>query len=234
MSEQQNSLGQHIGYPLTDWQPCRRPPRQTMQGAYGHLEPLDSNAHAEPLYRAFAEGSDHRGWTYLPYGPFVNYDEFDRWLNTDCMQDDPLFFAIVDRTTERPVGVASYLRIQPAIGVIEVGHIHYSPNMQRTPLATEAMYLMMSHVFDDLGYRRYEWKCDALNERSRNAALRLGFSFGGIFRQAAVYKGRNRDTAWFSILDSEWPGIKEAYLAWLSPDNHDEKGQQRKNLASFR
>jgi RimJ/RimL family protein N-acetyltransferase len=205
-----------------------------MQGAYGHLEPLDPSAHAEPLYRAFAESSDHGDWTYLAYGPFVNYDEFDRWLNTDCVQDDPLFFAIVDPTTERPVGFASYLRIQPAIGVIEVGHIHYSPNMQRTPLATEAMYLMMSQVFDDLGYRRYEWKCDALNERSRNAALRLGFSFEGIFRQAAVYKGRNRDTAWFSILDSEWPRLKEAYLAWLSPDNHDEKGQHRKNLASFR
>ena len=150
-----------------------------------------------------------------------------------CLDDDPLFHAVVDRANGRATGVASYLRIEERAGVIEVGHINYAPPLQRTPASTEAMYLMMRRVFDELGYRRYEWKCDALNAPSRAAARRLGFRFEGIFRQATVYKGRNRDTAWFSVLDSEWPALKAAFERWLSPENFDEDGRQRQSLASL-
>ena len=175
--EFQNNLGQPIGCPLPDWLECPRPPRSPMTGRYCRIETLNPDVHAEPLYQAYADGKDHRNWTYLRYGPFGKFDDFLMWLNTDCVHDDPLFHAIIDLDIGRAIGVASYCRIKPSVGAIEVGHIHYSPRLQRTPLATEAMFLMMSRVFDDLGYRRYEWQCDALNERSRNAALRLGFSF---------------------------------------------------------
>lgn len=148
-------------------------------------------------------------------------------------QDDPLFYAILDKKTEKAVGLASYLRIQPKVGVLEVGHIHYSPLLQKTPLATEAMFLLMRRAFDELGYRRYEWKCDALNAGSRKAALRLGFTFEGIFRQASVYKGRSRDTAWYSVIDREWPALKEAHEAWLSPENFDAQGRQLARLSTF-
>jgi len=144
-----------------------------------------------------------------------------------------LFHAIIDNKTQSAVGVASYLRIDAPVGVIETGHIHYSPLMQQTPVATEAMYLMMRRVFDELGYRRYEWKCDSLNERSRNAALRLGFKYEGTFRQATMYKGRNRDTAWFSVIDKEWPSLKTAFEQWLEPGNFD-GGQQKISLARLR
>ena len=147
--------------------------------------------------------------------------------------NDPLFYAILDQATNRAVGVAGYLRIDPRNGSIEVGHLGYSPLLQRTPAATEAMYLMMARAFE-LGYRRYEWKCDSLNEPSRAAALRLGFVFEGIFRQAVVVKGRNRDTAWFSVIDSEWPALKAAFVNWLAPDNFDEQGRQLARLSAFR
>ena len=152
------------------------------------------------------------------------------WISTDCLGDDPCFFSVIDLASGRAVGVASYLRIDPANGVIEVGHIHFSPLMQGKPISTEAMYLMMRQVFDVLGYRRYEWKCDALNEPSCAAARRLGFLFEGTFRQATMYKGRNRDTAWFAILDREWPLAREAFEAWLAPDNFDEEGVQLERL----
>ena len=154
-------------------------------------------------------------WTYLVYGPFARLEDYRTWAEKMAPSDDPLFHAIIDQTTGKAVGIAAYLRIEPAVGVIEVGHIALSPLVQRTPAATEAMYLMMRRVFDELGYRRYEWKCDSLNAPSRAAAERLGFRFEGIFRQATIYKGRNRDTAWYSVIDQEWPARKAA--AGLSP-----------------
>ena len=168
----------------------------------------------------------------MPYGPFSSFEDYWTWLRTDCVGDDPFFHAVIDLTTETAVGVASYLRIEPGVGAIEVGHIHYSPQLQRTPAATEAMYLMMKRVFDELDYRRYEWKCDALNERSRKAAVRLGFRFEGIFRQATMYKGRNRDTAWYSIIDKEWPVQRKAFEGWLSPSNFDAQGQEHNSLSN--
>src|SRR5262249_33934826 len=161
-----------------------------------------------------------------------DFRSYHDWLQTNCLGDDPLFFAFVDRTDGRPAGLVSYLRITPAAGSIEVGHIHYAPRLQRSPAATEAMFLMMKQAFET-GYRRYEWKCDALNAPSRAAAQRLGLSFEGIFRQATVYKGRNRDTAWYAAIDSEWPALREAFLTWLAPDNFDEEGQQRSRLSDL-
>ncbi len=179
------------------------------------------------------EDAEGRDWTYLPYGPFHSRIEFLAWLNKECVHNDPLFHAIIDPTTDSAVGLASYLRIEPSVGVVEVGHLHYSPRLQPTPAATESMFLMMSRVFDELGYRRYEWKCDALNERSRRSALRLGFTFEGIFRQATVYKGRNRDTAWFSITDAVWPSLRQAHQQWLSPENFSNSGVQVQRLSAF-
>ena len=172
-------------------------------------------------------------WTYLPYGPYASEEEFLEWAHSASRSNDPLFFAIVDLASGKAAGIASYLRITPARGSIEVGHIHYSPLLQGKTAGTEAMYLMMKHAFEP-GYRRYEWKCDSLNSRSRAAALRLGFTFKGIFRQATVYKGRNRDTAWYSVIDREWPALERAFRCWLHPDNFDEFGRQRRRLEEVR
>jgi RimJ/RimL family protein N-acetyltransferase len=163
-------------------------------------------------------------------GPFADLSSYRAWLDQVAKGNDPLFHAIIDKSSGKPVGVATFMRIDPPNGVIEVGNINYSPLLQRKPAATEAMYLMMVRVFDELGYRRYEWKCDSLNAPSRAAALRLGFRYEGLFRQAVVYKGRNRDTAWFSIIDSEWPALKRAYQQWLAPENFDARGQQKRKL----
>ncbi len=171
-----------------------------------------------------------KGWTYLPYGPFKSIEAFENWLVAECTDSDPLFYVVIDNKSGEAVGITSYLRINPEIGVIEVGHIHFSPRLQKTPMATEAMYLMMRHAFDEQGYRRYEWKCDNCNEGSKNAALRLGFKFEGVFRQATIYKGRNRDTAWFSILDSEWLQQKAAFECWLHPKNFDNNNVQYRRL----
>lgn len=172
-------------------------------------------------------------WAYLPYGPFESLATYGEWLGQMSSKPDPLFFAIIDQGSDRPVGVASYLRIDPEKGSIEVGHLAFSPLLQRTAAATEAMYLMMARAFA-LGYRRYEWKCNTLNAASRAAAERLGFTFEGVFRQAAVVKGRNRDTAWYSVIDGEWPRLREAFERWLAPANFDETGRQRAPLATFR
>jgi RimJ/RimL family protein N-acetyltransferase len=230
MKHDRTHLNQPIGFPVPDWTPPRRPVRETLAGRFCRLEPLDPARHAASLYDANSLDAEGRNWTYLPYGPFDTPDSYRAWMERDCRGGDPLFYAVVDRTTNRAVGVASYLRIDPANGSIEVGHINYSPLLQRTPAATEAMYLMMKYVFD-LGYRRYEWKCNALNEPSRVAAQRLGFSFEGVFRQAAVVKGRNRDTAWYAVIDKEWPAFKEAFLRWLDPSNFDAHGRQRTRLS---
>ena len=165
-------------------------------------------------------------------GPSSNSEEFRRWIENDCLAEDPLFFAVIPRSTGKAAGIASYLRIKPESGSIEVGHIHFSPSLQRTPAATEAMFLMMRQAFE-LGYRRYEWKCDALNGPSCSAAERLGLSFEGIFRQATVYKGRNRDTAWFAAIDAEWPLLRDAFERWLRPENFDSDGRQLQSLSAL-
>lgn len=219
-----------VGEPLPDWQPPPPPARESIEGRYCRLEPLDAALHAEALYTANSLDTTGRSWVYMPYGPFSSLEHYRDWMASVCSSDDPLFFAICRMPDEQPVGVASYLRIHPEHGTIEVGHIHYSPLLQRTAAATEAMFLMMRRAFES-GYRRYEWKCDALNRASRSAALRLGFAFEGVFRQATVYKGRNRDTAWYSIIDREWPVLQQAYQAWLDPNNFDNQGCQRQRLA---
>jgi len=221
-------VGRPVGRPLPNWTPRPRPGRDVLQGRYCRLEPLDAARHAEDLFTAFSEADE--GWTYLPYGPFGDCDGLRTWLEDMSRHEDPLFFAIVDREG-RAVGLASYLRINPEMGSIEVGHIHYSRPLQRTRAATEAMYLMARRAFDELAYRRYEWKCDDLNAPSRRAAERLGFVYEGTFRQDRIYKGRNRDTAWYSITDAEWPAVRAALEAWLDPSNFDEHGVQLTRLS---
>jgi RimJ/RimL family protein N-acetyltransferase len=227
------------------------PARRELSGRCCRLEPLDARRHAESLFAAYARDRDGRGWTYLPYGPFDSPASLTEWVARSAASTDPLFFAVLSQalTPSRlrqgdggraspqalaldAVGVAAYLRVMPASGSIEVGHIHFSPLLQRTPAATEAMYLMMRHAFE-LGYRRYEWKCDALNAPSRAAARRLGFSFEGIFRQATVYKGRSRDTAWYAVTDKEWPTLCAAFERWLDPVNFDADGHQRASLSAL-
>jgi RimJ/RimL family protein N-acetyltransferase len=203
-----------------------------MAGRFCRLERLDPRLHAAALHRANLLDIEGRMWTYLPYGPFETLENYSDWVEKMSGDNDPLFYAIIDRVTETAIGVASYLRIDPVNGSIEVGHVGYSPRLQRTPAATEAMFLMMKQIFT-LGYRRYEWKCNALNAASRAAAQRLGFSFEGTFRQAAIVKGRNRDTAWFSIIDSEWPAIECRLDRWLDPTNFDEIGKQRVRLSEI-
>lgn len=224
-----NQLGQPIGPAVSGWTPPPHPRRDPLQGRYCRLEPLSTARHARALCEANALDRDGRMWTYLYSGPFATLEEFTAWLSLREASTDPLFFAIVDEATGQATGIASYLRIDPANGVIEVGHLAFSPVLQRTRAATEAMYLMMKHAFE-LGYRRYEWKCDALNTASRRAAERLGFTFEGIFRQAAVYKGRNRDTAWYSVIDTEWPARETEFRGWLDPANFDSAGRQRRRL----
>lgn len=228
-----NDLGQPIGEEVPGWTSPDAPQRTALAGAYCRLEPLDAERHTHDLWDAFALDREHRNWTYLAHGPYATRDELAAWVRSAAATDDPLFFAVVDRLSARSVGVAAYLRIAPGAGTIEVGHINFSPLLQRTPAATEAMYLMMRHAFE-LGYRRYEWKCDALNGPSRAAAERLGLIFEGIFRQALVYKGRNRDSAWYAVIDTEWPALKVAFERWLRSDNFDANGRQRKRLSELR
>ena len=203
-----------------------------MEGAFCRVEPLSLDRHAAALYAAYALDVEGRNWTYLSYGPFASFEKYHAWLSQTALSNDPLFFAIVDKVSGKAVGVASYVRIDPRSGSIEIGHLNFSPLLQGKPAATEAMYLMMKQAFE-LGYRRYEWKANALNAPSRRAAQRLGLSFEGIFRQAAVVKGRNRDTAWYAAIDSEWPALQSAFLRWLNPANFDESGRQRVALSTI-
>jgi RimJ/RimL family protein N-acetyltransferase len=214
-----------------DGKPARRPARVTLEGAYTKLVPLDASTHARDLY-ARAHGAEREAlWRYLWDGPFASEAEFRTALERKAATDDPLFFAITEPRSGRALGYASFMRIEPGHRCIEVGGILFAPELQRTPAATEAMYLMARHVFEDLGYRRYEWKCDALNRPSIRAALRLGFTFEGVFRQHMVVKGHNRDTAWFAMLDSEWPARKAAFERWLAAENFDAEGRQKTALA---
>jgi RimJ/RimL family protein N-acetyltransferase len=232
MKERLNMLGQPIGPELPDWTARPLPPRSTLSGRYCTIAPLDPARHARDLFEANARDFEGRMWSYLPYGPFPSAEAYRSWAEDAAAGADPLFYAILDARTGRAAGVASYLRIDPAGGVIEVGHIALSPLLQRTAAATEAMYLMARRAFDELGYRRYEWKCDALNQPSRAAAERLGFTYEGCFRQATVYKRRNRDTAWFAIIDSDWPALRTRLERWLDPRNFDHAGRQRLALAA--
>lgn len=201
-----------------------------MRGQYAELAPLSAEDHAALLFRAY-EGHDAL-WDYMPYGPFSSSAQYHRWVRETVSDTGHLFHAIRNLESDQWEGVASYLRIDPVNGSIEVGNINYSPALQRTRAATEAMYLMMEWAFSS-GYRRYEWKCNALNHPSRRAAQRLGFSFEGVFRNATVVKGRNRDTAWFAAIDSEWPALKEAFQTWLSPANFDADGRQKEALGDL-
>ncbi|MDO8614914.1 MAG: GNAT family protein [Dehalococcoidia bacterium] len=233
VSQHTNSLGQPVGAPVPGWVARPRPSRSPMEGRLCRLEPLQASRHAAALHEAYSADRDGRNWTYLPYGPFASTEEYAAWVRSVERSEDPLFFAIVHLGSGRPAGVASYLRADPAMGCIEVGHLSYSPALQRTTAATEAMYLMMRRAFDELGYRRYEWKCNSLNAPSWNAAERLGFRYEGTFRQHWVQNGRNRDNAWFSILDGEWPTVRSALEAWLDPSNLGESGQQLRTLREF-
>ena len=234
MTDHQNTLGQPIGRPVSGWTTRPAPPATAMVGRFCRVEPLIPADHAADLYEANRADADRRNWTYLGVDGFTELAPYRAWLDKMAAGSDPMFHAIVDLATGRAIGIASYLRIDPANGVIEVGHINYSPLLQRTPAATEAMFLMMRRAFDELGYRRYEWKCDDRNLPSRAAARRLGFTYEGTFRQALVYKDRNRDTAWFSIVDGEWPEVKAAFERWLTPENFDADGRQRQSLAARR
>lgn len=225
-------MGQLIGFPLPAWKAPPHPSGVTLSGRYCRLERLDAARHLNDLCAANALDADRAGWTYLTYGPLVTPEDFREWMRTSCMSDDPLFYAIVNLHDQKAAGVASYMRIDPKNGCIEVGGIKYSPLLQRTRAATEAMHLMMKHAFE-LGYRRYEWKCDSYNAPSRVAAQRYGFSYEGVFRQATIYKNRSRDTAWYSIIDGEWPAIDAAFTQWLAPENFDAQGAQRVSLAAL-
>ena len=234
MEEHRNHLGQPVGAPLPGWTPRQMPPHTAMVGRFCTIEPLDPERHAAQLFAAFAEDVEGRMWTYLPRGPYASLDEYRSWAESACRADDPLVHAIIDSASGEAVGTAALMRIEPEVGVIEIGSITYSPRLQRRAAGTEAMYLMMRRVFAELGYRRYEWKCNSLNAPSRAAALRYGFQYEGLFRQAQITRGRNRDTTWFSITDSEWPALRAAFEGWLDPANFAAEGRQRRSLASFR
>jgi RimJ/RimL family protein N-acetyltransferase len=229
-----NDYGQPIGLEVAGWSPRPRPSRSVVTGQYCRLEPVDPLRHGTDLYAAYMEAPDGRDWTYLFDERPADRKAFDVYLARLTDSSDPLHFAIVDSAATEALGTAALMRIDPGHGSLEVGWITFSPRLKRTRAATESMYLLMRSAFDELGYRRYEWKCDSLNAPSRAAALRYGFTFEGIFRNAVVYKDRNRDTAWYSITDYEWPRVRSAFQAWLDPLNFDERGRQREKLRDLR
>jgi RimJ/RimL family protein N-acetyltransferase len=234
MSEDVNHLGQPIGFAVPGWNERQRPPRTAMKGRFCSVLPLEPERHAANLYAANSEDKEGRMWTYLAYGPFSSFEAYLAKMNESWLKKDWHIHAIIDERSGLATGLASYMRIEPEAGSIEVGAVMYSPRLQRIAAGTEAMYLMMRRAFDELGYRRYEWRCNAFNEASVNAAKRLGFQFEGVLRQERVVKGRNRDTAWFSIIDREWPQIKAAFETWLGFDNFDSEGRQRQSLIQIR
>jgi RimJ/RimL family protein N-acetyltransferase len=219
-----------LGFLVPDFTPPPRPDGVTLEGRFVRLERMDPDAHAGDLHRAYS-GHDAL-WDYMPYGPFPSAAGYHRWAKDHASGADPFFYVLRDVATGRAGGVASYLRITPEAGSIEVGHICIAPELSRRPATTEAMFLLMDWAFSN-GYRRYEWKCNALNLPSRRAAQRLGFSYEGIFRQHVISKGRNRDTAWFAVIDKEWPALREAFAAWLAPSNFDASGRQRERLSDL-
>lgn len=227
-----NEYQQPVGIAMPDWQARARPQRVVLEGHYCRLEALNES-HIRMLWKAWSKAEDNRDWTYLGVGPFENEQQFAAHIISAAASEDPLHFTVIDVQTGHAMGTLSLMRIDPLNGVIEVGFVTFSPELKRSIQATQAHYLLMKYAFETLGYRRYEWKCDSLNAPSRRAALRLGFRFEGLFRQTIVYKGRTRDTAWFSIVDTEWPLIKATFEAWLSEENLPQ-GQQQRSLASLR
>lgn len=218
---------------LKDWTPRQRPARESLQGRYVRLEPLDPVRHGDDLYEAGSGPDMEALWRYLWDRPFTDRAAFGAWLEKAAASGDALFFAAVDRTTGRAEGRLALMRMDPANGVIEVGNILFGPRLARTRAASEAIFLLGKTVFEDMGYRRFEWKCDNRNEASKRAALRFGFSYEGLFRQHMVVKGQNRDTAWFAMLDREWPQRSGAFEQWLSPENFDRNGKQRLALSEL-
>lgn len=217
-----------------DWTPVKPPPREPLHGSHVLLRPVDAATDAEPLYAvSHPPDGDPAIWTYLPDGPYDDPDHLRQMLTWAETSADPHYFTLVRLADERPLGIASYLRITPELGVIEIGHIWFGGPLQRTTAATEAIYLLAAHVFDDLGYRRLEWKCNSLNAASRRAAERFGFSFEGVFRNHQIVKGRNRDTAWYAITDDDWPAIRTGFAAWLAPENFDAAGRQKRPLGDL-
>ena len=226
-----NEFGQPIGFALPDWKPPQFPPHQAWEGRYCRLEPLNAAKHARDIYDAQLEDTKGERWTYSFTGPYADFAAYEKWAREAQASRDPQFYAIVDVATGRAVGSLSYLRIDPKHGVIEVGHIYFSPRLAQTRVATEAIYLVIANAFA-MGYRRFEWKCDSCNLPSRRAATRFGFTYEGTFRQAIVNKGRNRDTTWFAIIDKDWNGgLKDAFDRWLDAGNFDADGKQRQKLS---
>lgn len=232
MTAFRDAWDQPVGFPLPDWRPPPPPSRTALQGRYCRVEPLDAGRHAADFHAANLLEPDLRGWTYLTYGPFASADDCRRWAEQSAQRTDYLFYALIDLRSGKAAGMAAYMRIDTANGSIEIGSIKYTPLIARQPAATEAMHLMTGNAFA-LGYRRCEWKCDALNAPSRAAAQRLGFSYEGTFRQAVVHKDRNRDTAWYSIIDGEWPALRQTHEQWLAPENFDARGHQCVRLSDL-
>lgn len=220
-----NEYDQPVGPALPDWVPPAVPDAVTIYGRYCLLERLDPQRHAAALFAAYAQAPDDRDWTYMSAGPFATEDDYANWTTAAANRDTERHYAIIDRATLRPLGTMALMRMTPQHGCLEVGTLMLSPAVQRTRIATEAHYMLMRYVFE-LGYRRYEWKCDSLNQASIRAARRLGFTYEGTFRQAMVYKHRSRDTAWFAIIDQDWPAIQRAFEQWLVPENFDPDGNQ--------
>lgn len=227
-----NSLGQAVGAALTDWQIPPTPSPVVLPGQWARLEPLHAEQHAASLHAANSCETSGRLWTYMAYGPFVSEEDYRQWLCRHCLGSDPLFYAVRPHALGIAVGLVAYLRITPASGSLEIGHLNFAPVLQRSVAASEAIFLLLQQAFA-LGYRRVEWKCDALNAPSRAAALRFGLSFEGIFRQATVVKGRNRDTAWYAVIDRDWPALQAAFIRWLQPGNFDAAGRQRLALSAL-
>jgi RimJ/RimL family protein N-acetyltransferase len=217
-----------------DWKPVPAPTSISLRGAHVLVRPVDAESDAVPLFCiSHPPDGDPSIWTYLPDGPYESPDRLRQMLAFAETSEDPLCFTLVRIADERPLGFASYLRITPELGVIEIGHIWFGVPLQRTTAATEAIYLLARHAFEDLGYRRLEWKCNALNAASRRAAERFGFTFEGVFHKHMVVKGRNRNTAWYAITDDEWPAIKRGFEAWLAPENVNGEGRQRRSLGEL-
>ncbi len=226
-----NQYGQPIGDPVRpDRVPAAIPRARAIFGTHCRLEPLDPDRHARELHDAHSAAPDSRDWTYTSVEPFPSFESYYDWAVSAAASADPRHFSVIDNASGHALGTMALARHDPNNGVIEVGYVNFSRSLQTTTASTEAQFLLMRHVFDDLKYRRYEWKCDSLNAPSRKAATRLGFTYEGTFRQAVVYKGRNRDTAWFALLDRDWPRVRAAFQEWLDPTNFDADGRQRSRL----
>lgn len=229
-----NEYGQPVGESMVGWTARPEPGNVTSTGRTCRLEPLDASKHADELHAAYSHAPDDRDWTYLMESFPRDINEFRENIEKKAKSADPKFYTVIDLASEKAVGIFSLFRIQPEHGVIEVGHVNFSRLIKQSAISTEAQFLLMKYAFDELGYRRYEWKCDSLHALSRKAALRLGFQFEGIFRNGSIYKDRSRGIAWFSIIDDEWPAVKAAIQSWIAPGNFDNEGKQIKSLTAFR